>query len=306
MSKPDHSWREFYDVHPAAEFFHAFSSDEQLQELADDIDEQKVIFNPIHTASVPGHAKPFVIDGISRLDAAEATGRQIINEKGEWTGMLAATGSINRYVVHHPGKPDKDVWKIAVSLNNMRRHYTAGQLAAMADELATAKRGGDRRSDQSANLHNDREIEFDRPMTVSDAAKTVGVSKRSVQSFRKVKKEAPKTAEDVRKGKLPLGKAAKELPAKSKRQPKPPRKSRRPEKTLSERCWQDYSKAKLRFLPAERRRKVPEYLCAFLQLEGDDGLIQRVWNSYRWLMRKHSAAEEKRLLLGFAQKDVES
>ena len=78
-------WRDFYDGHEAAEFFHSCSDPEQLKELADDIDKQGVIFFPIHTATVPGRPRPFVIDGISRLDAAEATGRKIVNEKGEWT-----------------------------------------------------------------------------------------------------------------------------------------------------------------------------------------------------------------------------
>src|SRR5262245_37918724 len=76
------SWRDFYDTHPAAAFFHTLSSDEQLEELAEDIAKQKVIFNSIHTASVFG--KLFVIDGISRLDAIEKTGRMTVDEKGNW------------------------------------------------------------------------------------------------------------------------------------------------------------------------------------------------------------------------------
>ena len=47
------SWSDFYDIHPAAAFFHDTSTKEQLKELAADIDKQKTIFDAVHTASAP-------------------------------------------------------------------------------------------------------------------------------------------------------------------------------------------------------------------------------------------------------------
>jgi hypothetical protein len=205
------SWRDFYNIYPAADFFHEFSTAEQLKDLRKDIDKQGVILEPIHTASVPGHPKPFVIDGISRLDAAEETGHQIVNEKGEWTGMLVATGGINRHVVHHPGKTDKEVWDLVISLNLKRRHLTTGQLAEIADKLATKPRGGDRRSKPKADQTT--ETEFDSAPTVKQAAEMVGVSETSVHEFRKVKKEAPEKIKDIRSGKLSPSKAVSEIDA---------------------------------------------------------------------------------------------
>ena len=35
MNNSGYSWREFYDIHPAAEFYHEFSGKEQLRELAE-------------------------------------------------------------------------------------------------------------------------------------------------------------------------------------------------------------------------------------------------------------------------------
>jgi hypothetical protein len=121
------SWRDHFDIHPAAAFYHGFSSDEQLKELTEDIGQRQVIFDPIHTASVFG--KTFVIDGVSRLDAAEKTGRQIIDEKGNWIGVL------DRHVVHHSGKTDEEVWDIVSSLNLKRRHLSKEQILEVADHM---------------------------------------------------------------------------------------------------------------------------------------------------------------------------
>jgi hypothetical protein len=198
------SWRDHCAIHPAAAFFHEFSSKEQLDELADDIDKQQRLLDPIHTASVFG--KTFVIDGITRLDAAEKTGRQIIDENGNWIGVL------DGHVVHHSGKTDEEVWDIVISLNLKRRNYTTGQLSEIADELATRPIG---RQNKSALMRN-------YVPTQEAAAKMVGVSRRSVQQFRKVKKEAPEKVKDIRSGKLAPSKAVDELPAKVKSR-KPPK-----------------------------------------------------------------------------------
>ena len=246
MSKPEHSWRDFYAIHPAAEFFHRFSSAEQLDQLKADIDKQKVILDPIHTASVFG--KTYVIDGISRLDNAERTGRNVVDEKGNWIGMLAG------HVVHHPGKTDEEVWDLVISLNLKRRHHDTAQLSEIADKLATRPAGRPWPKNKSL------EIDFNQP-TVAEAAKMVGVSRASVEQFRKVKREAPDKVEAVRKGKLSVSQAVSELPAKRKSKPKK-------EPPFEDQVWTWFSRAlKNRFGKEHQEKQVMEVLAKLLTAE---------------------------------------
>jgi len=237
------SWRDQYAVHEAAAFFHQFSGDDQLKELAEDIDEQGAIFEPVHTASVPGKGKPFVIDGISRLDAAEKTGRQIIRENGEWMGLLSNVGG-SRSVIHHPGKTDEEIWSIVISLNLKRRHYTTGQLSAIADTLATRPTG---RPGKSALMRN-------YVFTQEQAAKTVGVSRRSVQQFRQVKKESPEKVAAIRAGRLSVARATRD--AKPKHKPKPL-------DTSSSFVWKRFGQFLNRW-PHQQQRVVRQTLLALL------------------------------------------
>jgi hypothetical protein len=82
-----------------------------------DQSQQQVIFEPIHTASVSGEAKPFVIYGINVLDQLEASGHQIVDENGNWVGILAEPGR----VIHHQCTSHEEVWGIVASLNRKRR-----------------------------------------------------------------------------------------------------------------------------------------------------------------------------------------
>lgn len=66
-----------------------------------------------------------------------------------------------------------------LSKNLHRRHLTESQRAMVGAKLATMKRGGDVKSDQSANLRNDS-------TTQPDAAEACKVSRRSIQSAREV------------------------------------------------------------------------------------------------------------------------
>lgn len=63
-----------------------------------------------------------------------------------------------------------------ISLNLRRRHLTESQRAMVAKRLETHSHGGNRRSDQDANLHVDRER----------AAETLNVSTRTVANAAKV------------------------------------------------------------------------------------------------------------------------
>jgi hypothetical protein len=114
MSEPNKpSWRDLKHIHEAAAFFHKFSEEDpgrkQLKELVADINEKRIILDPIHTATVPLKAGEFVIDGISRLDALEAAGIQVVDEKGEWMGILSSAGG-QQMRIHHGGKTDEEVW----------------------------------------------------------------------------------------------------------------------------------------------------------------------------------------------------
>jgi N6-adenosine-specific RNA methylase IME4 len=76
----------------------------------------------------------------------------------------------------------KDPLGYAISLNVRRRHLNESQRAMVAARLATLTHGGDRKSDQAANLHLDR----------AAAAKKLNVSERSIAHAAKVQASATK------------------------------------------------------------------------------------------------------------------
>jgi Zn-dependent alcohol dehydrogenase len=85
--------------------------------------------------------------------------------------------------------------------NLRRRHLTAGQRSMIAAELANMSVGGDRKSDQRTNSSNDR-------VSTERAAKTMGVGTTSVKEAKKLMKENPTAAADVKAGKKSLAKAS--------------------------------------------------------------------------------------------------
>jgi hypothetical protein len=103
--------------------------------------------------------------------------------------------------------------------NILRRHLTVGQRAMIASALANMKHGGDRRSDQSANLRDEKSNE--------DAAKSLSVSPRAVQYAKEVKRDAPDLAEKVSRGKMSLNAAKTEIRERKgltqKKETKPPK-----------------------------------------------------------------------------------
>jgi len=86
-----------------------------------------------------------------------------------------------------------------VALNVLRRHLTTGQRALVAAALANMTFGGDRKSDQVANLQYDTSLQ--------DAANQMSVSKRTVSTAKDVKRDAPDLAEKVNKGQISLNAA---------------------------------------------------------------------------------------------------
>lgn len=104
-----------------------------------------------------------------------------------------------------------------LSANLHRRHMSAGQQAAIvasAQDWAKAqKRGGDRKSDQSATLHLDR---------TEDRAAAAGASVRTQKMADKVAKADPELAKQVAHGEVSLPAAVRQIsPPKADKQPEP-------------------------------------------------------------------------------------
>lgn len=88
-----------------------------------------------------------------------------------------------------------------LSLNLSRRHLSESQRAMVAAKVATLPHGGDRRSDQAANLPVPSQAE---------AAKAVNVSERSVRDARKVVEHGSAALKkSVERGEMPVSTAAK-------------------------------------------------------------------------------------------------
>lgn len=89
-----------------------------------------------------------------------------------------------------------------VSLNLHRRHLSESQRAMVAAKLATMQHGGDRKSDQDANLHLDR-------VSRTEAADLLQVSPRSVANARVVYTDgAPELVAAVERGDVAVSAAA--------------------------------------------------------------------------------------------------
>lgn len=95
---------------------------------------------------------------------------------------------------------DREALAYVVSANLHRRHLNESQRAMVAARIATLRHGGDRRSDQAANLPVE---------TQHEAADMLSVGDRSVRSARKVQEHAaPEVAALVDAGKLAVSAAA--------------------------------------------------------------------------------------------------
>ncbi|HNU52528.1 MAG TPA: hypothetical protein PKJ98_16680 [Verrucomicrobiota bacterium] len=75
------------------------------------------------------------------------------------------------------------------------RHHNESQRALVASRLANIKNGGDRKSDQSANLRTDS-------VSQSEAADLLHVSRRLVQAATELQRIAPEAVDDLDRIKL--------------------------------------------------------------------------------------------------------
>jgi N6-adenosine-specific RNA methylase IME4 len=140
--------------HPYAEVF-PLMSDAQLEELAEDILTYGLY------ESIVLHPDGSILDGRNRWLACEKVG--VEPKLRTWRGS--------------------DPLAYVISENVKRRHLNESQRAMVAARVATMGHGGDRRSDQAANLPVE---------TQESAARALGVAERSVRSARKVQIEGSK------------------------------------------------------------------------------------------------------------------
>lgn len=168
-----------YKLHPLCKLFPRMDG-EQYDALVADIKKnglrEKVITY-----------KGEILDGQNRLHACEAA--EIDPRFEEFTG--------------------DDPIAFVMSRNLTRRHLEPGQRAMIAAELANMKHGGER--GQSLNLDLDPKGK----VSLEKAAEQLSVSRASAAAAKKVKKESPKLAKQVKSGKMSLHAATQKLKAKA-------------------------------------------------------------------------------------------
>jgi len=125
MSDQPLSWRKYFGVHPAANLMPRNGAAEQ-HALAEDI-ENHGIKSPITLFQPANGNPPDVIDGTSRLDAAEAKGIETVGPDG---ALLVP------FVTVHEAE-GIDPYALVISLNVHRRHLTRAQRKQLIRELNT-------------------------------------------------------------------------------------------------------------------------------------------------------------------------
>jgi hypothetical protein len=162
-------------LHPLCELFPAME-DVAFDELVSSIKEN-------------GLQEPTVL-----LDGA------ILDGRNRYIACLAA-GVKPVFVPFRGGDPVRFV----LAANIHRRHLNQSQRAVIAADIVTYQHGGDRKSDQSANLRLDK-------CTYAEAAEMLSVSERSVDTAVKIKRRAePEDIDAIKKGKATISGVAKRL-----------------------------------------------------------------------------------------------
>lgn len=142
-----------FTVHRAAALF-PMMTDAELAALADDI-------------KANGLAQPIIVMGNEILD-----GRNRL-------AACKLAGVEPDYKEEHP----ENVYQFVTSMNVHRRHLTTSQRAEIAARMATLPPGPPKGSRNASKLKvQNCTVNFDRPPTLDEAAKMMGVSRRSVAS----------------------------------------------------------------------------------------------------------------------------
>lgn len=126
-----------------------------------------------------------ILDGRNRYEACNLAG--IGPEYGEYEG--------------------NEPLAYVISLNLHRRHLSESQRAVVASRLANMTHGGDRKSDQAANLPDD--------ISQPQAAEMLNVSERMIRSVKAIEKAAPDLVKDIESGKITVNKAEREVRART-------------------------------------------------------------------------------------------
>lgn len=163
-----------YQIHPSAMLFPEMEGDQWVNFITDIRDNGQREAIVVH--------KGAVIDGRNRLRACS------------WL-------QIEPKVRAYEGR-EEDILSYVLSLNLNRRHLTESQRAMVAAKIATMQKGGDRRSNQTANLQSGP--------TQAQAAEMLNVSERSVATAKSVQKKGePEVAAAVEAGAMTLNEASK-------------------------------------------------------------------------------------------------
>src|SRR5687768_9496505 len=115
------SWRSILPVHPAAELFPR-PSDDELRKLGEDIRA-----NGLQSPVVLDDRRRHVLDGISRLDAMEKIGIEVVS----------ADGTLTVPTITAP--PGTDPYAYVASMNLHRRHLDADQKLEVIAKLLKAR-----------------------------------------------------------------------------------------------------------------------------------------------------------------------
>lgn len=126
---------------------------------------------------------------------------QILDGRNRYRACEAA-GVEPKFVEYEGDDPVSFV----ISLNLRRRHLDEGQRGMVAAKLANLGHGGDRRSDQEANLPLET---APAPVSVAQAAELLNVSERTVKTARAVQRDgAPELVAAVERGEVSVSAAA--------------------------------------------------------------------------------------------------
>jgi len=177
-------------VHPAAAIFPIIGDDE-LKVLADDI----AMNGQVHPIIV---SKGVLIDGRNRLAAC-------------------ALGKIEPVWQERDFRDEGEIVRFVIAANERRRHLTPSQRSMIAAELANINKTDSLRQNKATDAQECATEPKQPAIKQEDAAKAMGVSRRSVQDAKKVSTQAPELAAQVKEGKVSVATAAKlaDAPAKA-------------------------------------------------------------------------------------------
>jgi hypothetical protein len=237
------SWRTFFTVHPVAAVFNKGTTKQDLAKMAKDIEasgrlQARIV--TVHVADTSG-GKVYVVDGITRLDAMESLGWQIVDEHGNWIG------AVEGMVDHRRNYSHEQVAKLVISLNAKRRHQTKEDIAAAIAETVKLERAA-------------REKEF----LVSERRETP--SPKVGRPKDEVKAEVVEKAAEHGIGKRTAEKALARQPDRPKitKQPAPPKRKREPVRTFEDEVWARWSRW-LKYWPQTKHRDVIKHVLGFIE-----------------------------------------